>query len=154
MEEAFPMEERRSYEDQKALLLRDDYHMVGILEDDEVKAFLAYYDEGDYCFVEHLATSASMRGSGVGRVLLEAFLKTCTTCVLFEVELPKNEIARRRINFYKRLGCHLYPDIEYIQPSLQKGVKPLQLHIMSTVLLNNVQVKAYCERLYKDIYWI
>lgn len=154
MEEAFPKEERRTYEDQKALFMRDDYHMIGYVVDGTVTSFLAYYEEDGYCFVEHLATRAMTRGSGEGKRLLEAFLQTHKENILFEVELPANEIAQRRIGFYKRLGCHIYPNVYYEQPPLQKGATWLQLYIMSTHVMDENDVREYAKRIHNDVYGI
>ena len=51
--------------------------------------------------------------------------------ICLEVELPDCEIAKRRIEFYKRNGFFLneYP---YEQPAITKGRKPLPLMIMTS----------------------
>ena len=48
---------------------------------------------------------------------------------MLEVELPQDEMSRRRIGFYERCGfelCHL----PYLQPPYRPGDTPLPMHLM------------------------
>lgn len=67
-------------------------------------------------------------------------LLSCRICL--EVEPPENEIAKRRINFYRRNGYFLN-EYSYIQPSLSLGRKQVPLMIMTTESL--VSEKPYEE---------
>ncbi|MCI8448180.1 MAG: hypothetical protein HFH30_07230, partial [Eubacterium sp.] len=51
--------------------------------------------------------------------------------ICLEVELPENDLAKRRIRFYERNGFFLnqYP---YVQPSISKGRSPIPLLIMTS----------------------
>lgn len=155
MEEAFPSDERRSYEGQKALFLRDDYHVCGTVEKGVVKAFIAYYDTKNFCFVEHLASDARKRGSGIGKALFLDTLVHVGKPVILEVEPPITDIAKRRIAFYERMGCYLHDEIGYQQPPLEKQLMPLPLRLMSVGKnYDERQLKNVVTVLYQSVYRI
>lgn len=153
MKESFPLKERRSYDEQKALFQREDYHVFGNVRDGKVLSFIAYYETEKFCFFEHLATRKSQRGNGVGKELLKKCFQHCKKTVIFEVEPPLTSIAQRRIKFYQRLGCHLYSHIPYEQPSFHKGSDAVPLLLMSwPTRLQRNDLIPYIETIYKDIY--
>ncbi|MEG0273591.1 MAG: GNAT family N-acetyltransferase [Longicatena sp.] len=155
MEEAFPIEERRTYEGQKELLNREDYHVCGIVKDGRVQAFITYYEMEDFMFFEHLATHHTTRGSGVGRKLMLEVFNSFHKDIIFEVELPQTTIAKRRIAFYERMGCVLYPNIIYLQPSFHEGCEPLPLHLMSYPnKMEDDVMKQKIMNIYLDVYHV
>lgn len=152
MKEAFPMEERRTSKEQEALFENPHYHVYGLEEDGLLLAFLAAWEFDNFIFGEHLATHASKRGSGIGKVLLEEFRASITKPIILEVEKPDYEMAKRRIGFYERLGFHLYDQVPYEQPSFHHEA-PLPLHLMSDLdNINEQQLKQYINHLYVGVY--
>ena len=155
MKESFPQEERRTYKEQEALFLREDYHVFGNVKDGIVLSFIAYYETDKFCFLEHLATRKSQRGNGVGKELLKKCFQHCRKNVIFEVEPPLTSIAQRRIKFYQRLGCHLYSHIPYEQPSFYKGRKSVPLLLMSwPIRLPREELDSYIKTIYREIYML
>lgn len=153
MEEAFPREERRTYEQQKLLFEREEYHVYGVREGAALVAFIAVYELEKIRFVEHLATVASTRGSGVGKSLFQECLQMDERITVLEVEKPENEMAQRRINFYRRLGGHLYQDIAYVQPPFHEDVEPLPLLLMSWPdRLSKDEVQEIIHTMYTQVY--
>ena len=51
--------------------------------------------------------------------------------ICLEVELPEEEMSKRRIGFYERNGFY-YNDYEYMQPAISKGRNEIPLRIMTT----------------------
>jgi hypothetical protein len=120
---SFPSSERRSYEDQKALLEKHNYEIETNRNDNgELLSFMAIWQLNTSHFIEHLAVSPLSRVEGLGGKSEKP--------VLLEVEHPETEIAKKRIQFYERLGFHLNTH-DYVQPPIQAGEEPLPLHIMS-----------------------
>lgn len=133
MEESFPPDERRTYQEQKALLSNSKYSIY-VLPDDgtkEIKAFLAVWQFDDFAYIEHFAVNPAYRNGGLGSHILQEIKKELSCMICLEVELPDCEIAKRRIEFYRRNGFFLneYP---YEQPAISKGRKPLPLMIMTS----------------------
>ncbi|MBE6051466.1 MAG: GNAT family N-acetyltransferase [Clostridium sp.] len=127
---SFPTIERRTYEGQKKLLNNDLYNVLYFKANEKVAAFLAYWEFEDFIFIEHFAVDENLRGRGTGTKILDDFLINSTKEVILEVELPLEDIAIRRIEFYKRIGFN-FNDYEYMQPPLQKDNEYFELKIMS-----------------------
>lgn len=130
MEKAFPESERRDIDGQRKLLGNPYYHYYILRTDGKISAFLAIWEFPEINFIEHFAVAESLRGKGVGKKFLSAYLSSADKPVFLEVEPPENDIAVRRIGFYKRLGFHLN-SFPYFQPALQEGQKPIPLKIMT-----------------------
>ena len=77
------------------------------------------------------AVSAAARCQGLGSSILNEIKHILSCQICLEVELPKTDLAKRRIAFYKRNGFALN-DYPYIQPALSKGRHPLPLLLMTT----------------------
>ena len=128
---SFPSSERRTYEDQKALLNKSNYEIKTNHDNKgNLLSFMAIWQLETSHFIEHLAVSPLSRGTGIGASVMKEMLKNSEKPVLLEVELPENEIAKKRIQFYERLGFHLN-EHDYVQPPIQPGEEPLPLLIMS-----------------------
>ena len=134
MEKSFPDDEYREYEEQKELFNKPEYSVYvvdGQCGDGRIKAFSAVWEFDEFMFIEHLAVSPDSRNGGIGAAVLNALRNISDKQVCLEVELPDNELARRRIGFYSRNGFRLnnYP---YIQPPMSEGKNPVPLLIMTT----------------------
>ena len=131
MDESFPDKEKRTYSDQLALL--EDKRCKVFVErnkENEIITFLLVWIFNDFCFIEYLATDKRYRNLGLGSRLLNSCIKEFPTPIIIEVEPPENDINKRRIEFYTRLGFHLN-NYKHKQPSLQKHTEPCELLIMS-----------------------
>lgn len=154
MEEAFPYDEYRSYEEQKALLLNPDYniYIVSDQQSKEIKSFITIWRFENFAFIEHFATRTKYRNSGLGSLILNELSNLLKCRICFEVELPDTESAKRRIEFYKRNGFYENP-FKYIQPPISKGKKTIELKIMSSNgLLSKDEFEIIKNTLYKNVY--
>ncbi len=133
MEESFPVDERRTYEEQKALLDNEMYsiYILPDTENDNIKAFIAIWRFDDFAFVEHFAVSSLYRNGGLGALILQEVKKFLSSMICLEVELPEEEMAKRRIGFYERNGFY-YNEYEYMQPAISKDRNEIPLRIMTT----------------------
>ncbi len=85
----------------------------------------------------YLATLPELRGSGIGaecyREVLRRAQESGSSFVFFEVEVPEDspdaEIARRRIEFYRRLGAKLLRGIRLTQ-KMGNHAREVQMNIM------------------------
>lgn len=120
LNEAFPRGERRADEAQRRLLADPRYVVDLLIEGERVKALLIWWRLEGVRFIEHFAVNKAARNGGVGGRLLDGFLRESDCPVALEAELPENDIARRRIGFYKRHGL-LVSDRAYAQQPLRPG---------------------------------
>lgn len=127
--DAFPENERRDLDKQR-LNTRDNamFHPMLIKADGKWVGLLNYWLLGDIAYVEHFATSADLRGHGLGAAAMEAAQHELKRIVL-EVEPPDTPLAQRRIGFYRRCGFSLCQR-PYNQPPYRKGDTPLPMLLM------------------------
>lgn len=141
-EDAFPIEERRSLEDQTEILKNDDYYFDVLIDKGEFIGFIFWWDFETYRYIDHFATSKNIRNKGFGKLILNTFIDSGSKPILLEVELPISTINERRIKFYERIGFKLNPH-NYTVPSSEENQPPLQLLLMSypdSVSQNDVEV--------------
>lgn len=153
MAQSFPPCERRTYEKAEQLLLLPEYHIYTLRgEDGAPCAFLAAWQFEQFRFVEHFAVSRQMRGAGLGSRMMRAFLLQKNLPACLEVEEPVSETARRRVEFYKRLGFVL-TNFGYIQPNLQKSQDQVSLKMMSFPhTLSSAEFESVKQMLFARVY--
>ncbi len=154
MTESFPGVERRTREDQRALLRKPAYR-VWMLEDEGREiGFLAFWRFADFIYGEHFAFRNACRGKGVGTRVLRRMLRESLPLV-GEVEPPDTEQARRRIALYAREGFTVYPDYAYWQQPLRRGDPPTPLLLMSSRADETPQtLDRYRDVLYREVYGV
>lgn len=131
MEKSFPSIERRDFNGQKELFYNDFYNVIGYKDsNDKVCAFLAFWNFNEFNFIEHFAVDDNLRGKGIGTELFNYYLQNTDKPTVLEVELPEDEISKRRIKYYERMGMKMN-HYDYRQPPLQKEKPLLPLKIMS-----------------------
>ncbi|MFR9649786.1 MAG: GNAT family N-acetyltransferase [Rikenellaceae bacterium] len=116
---AFPENERRGLDYHTETMNRELFHCDVVLDSDEPIGILFWWDLSDFIFVEHLATTPAVRGKGYGNQILNELIASSNRPILLEVEHPEDELSRRRIGFYERMGFILnhHP---YRHPSYQQ----------------------------------
>lgn len=127
---SFPSDERRTLKSQQELIKNNQYSFFKVTKDEALVAIIAIWNFQDFLFIEHLAAKKEMRGKGIGTELLKEYLSKSKKQIVLEVERPKNEIANKRIEFYKKIGFKLN-DFDYIQPSYGIDKKPIPLLLMT-----------------------
>lgn len=130
MEQSFPACERRGKAEHYAEFDKTQFHSLCYCPKG-LAGFMNYWDFGEFVFLEHFAVSPSLRGNGIGAMLMEQ-LKAAVQCpIVLEAEPEEiGEIALRRTRFYKRLGFHVN-EYEYYQPPISDNEQPVPLKLLS-----------------------
>ena len=152
MEESFPEEERRPYEEQRALLECKDYSIYVHIVKEEIVAFFGVWRLSGFDFIEHFAVKETHRNGGIGTKLLRELLILLKKPVILEVEPPTEKLTKSRIQFYERNGFALN-DYDYFQPPISKGRSRIPLMIMTYP--NQITVSQYeniRNALYQEVY--
>lgn len=156
MEQSFPEDERRTYEEQKGLLENPLYHIYVLqdMEESSIQAFAAVWIFEGMLFLEHFAVHSRYRNLGLGARMLHEIVTKLGKMVVLEVEPPETELAARRIDFYRRNGFffHTYP---YIQPAMSDGRKEIPLFLMTSE--RAISEEEFCEirdLLYEQVYHV
>ena len=125
MQASFPDDEYRPYEEQIALFQELEYRIYYM-----PAGFLAVWEFESFIYIEHFAVDPALRNSGTGSAMLQELVKQYQKPICLEVELPEDELTRRRIGFYERNGF-VFNEYPYIQPPISKGKSPVPLRIMT-----------------------
>ena len=154
IEASFPEDEYRTYDEQKALLDNEAYEVYTVLnyDDNTIKSFIAVLEFDYFVFIEHFAVNPTHRNNGVGSEFLRKFVRMQEKIVCLEVEPPDNEMASRRIGFYKRNNFFLnkYP---YTQPPISVGKNPVNLLIMTYGrYINNMEFAKIKKEIFTQVY--
>lgn len=131
LQSSFPLDEYRTYDEQKALFDLPAYTVYLLFDGDLPRpaGMMAVWTLEDFAFLEHFAIDPALRNRGLGSGMLTE-LKALSPCPLcLEVELPDTPLAKRRIGFYERNGF-VFHDYAYTQPPMSKGRAPVPLRIM------------------------
>ena len=120
---SFPAMERRTLAGQRLAMANPRYRLDAWHEDGRFTGFMGWWDFGTFRFVEHLATDPSARSGGVGSRILKQWMESEKTPVILEIDPPEDDISRRRLGFYRRLGCVENP-MEHSHPYYQGTPAP------------------------------
>ncbi len=144
MEESFPICERRSFIDAKEVLEEENYTLFHIEEGERI-GFISVWNLDGFCFIEHFVIFPKFRNQGFGSKVL-SLAKDKFKRLVLEAEPGVTEIARRRLDFYKRNGfCQ--NEFKYMQPAYRDGEDDIEL-----VLLSFPKTLNYAEKAVKEIY--
>lgn len=114
--------------------------------------FITWWDFGGFVYGEHFAMLPECRGVGIGGEVIDRFVAEAGKPVVLEVELPTNDMARRRIGFYERHGFVLC-DAEYVQPPYDAGGGCVPMRLMSHGMsLDAEAFERVRDTLYIDVY--
>ena len=128
---AFPISERRDTEEQRDYADNKNEFIANIIVDNAKPiGFINYWNLEDIYYIEHFAIDTSMRNGGYGQKTLNVIKHILNDKpIVLEVELPDDEIKKRRINFYSRNGFVLQQH-NYTQPPYRRGGESLPMKLM------------------------
>ena len=129
LHESFPEEERRDDDMQRYNTDNNPLFTAYLITDDTI-GLITLWKLSGFLYVEHLATSPSVRNKGYGKMIMQALLNNFPDSkIVLEVELPEDELSKRRIGFYERNGFTLC-EKPYMQPPYRKSGSPIPMYIM------------------------
>ena len=147
MQASFSDDEYRPYDEQLALFEEPEYRIYYM-----PAGFLAVWEFESFIYIEHFAVDPALRNSGTGSVMLQELVKQYQKPICLEVELPEDELTRRRIGFYERNGF-VFNEYPYIQPPISKGKSPVPLRIMTYKSeITREEFQKMKEILYRRVY--
>lgn len=154
---SFPADERRDLPDQRDNIDNNPDFTLLLAEDDgKPIGFFTLWNFGDFCYCEHFAIDSVSRNKGYGSKTLRLILNNLRNPLVLEVELPDNDLSRRRIDFYRRNGFTLLDKYHYVQPPYRIGGTQLPLHLMiynpqgSTVDISKITATIH-NKVYPDL---
>ncbi len=140
--ESFPLNERRTPEQQKVVLKAPGYQLDLYLSDEKVIGFIGWWRSQEFVFAEHFAIAPEFREKGLGSAVLKQFIEEMTIPVILEIELPVDELTRRRLRFYESAGFFMNKHLHF-QPPYHSGDQPIQMNILTWK--NQISDKLYLQ---------
>lgn len=138
LERSFPEEECASKAQMREWFKRETSRAFIMLANEPDRApqrigfFLGSQLDG-FFFGEYMAVDPQMRNKGYGRRFFYRLEDILNQPMVFECELPEDsEMARRRYEFYLRLGFFHY-EYDYAMPALREGDDPIPMCLMGGV---------------------
>lgn len=167
--QSFPIDEQRPVESIARLLNEEPrYTMYAIVDDNyaaelqtqsqqpianspKALGLLTTWEFNDFIYIEHIAIDPTLRSQGYGSEALKAFIHEHGKPIVLEAEPPTDEMTRRRIRFYERIGLTLY-DYPYIQPAYTEESLPVELRLMGTIDTENIPLDKVSDTLHREVY--
>ena len=147
MQSSFSDDDYRPDDEQLALFEEPEYRIYYM-----PAGFLAVWEFESFIYIEHFAVDPALRNSGTGSAMLQELVKQYQKPICLEVELPEDELTRRRIGFYERNGF-VFNEYPYIQPPISKGKSPVPLRIMTyRSEITREEFQKMKEILYRRVY--
>ncbi len=130
-ETSFPIFEQRTATQQEDAFQDERYRLLAFEEGHEFVGFISCWQFAAYCYVEHFAISAHLRGKGYGSRLLQAFVEQTPTMVILEIDPVIDKMTEARLRFYK--ACHFAENAyEHHHPPYRDGFQPHPLTVLSS----------------------
>lgn len=126
---SFPLFERRTLKDQVDVMKNNNFYCTGIINYNSIIGILFYWELDKYIYIEHFAIDKEHRGRNYGSSVLKKFEKT-NKAIILEIDPPVDEISKRRLDFYNKLGFKLN-DYEHCHESFRKNHKPYFMKVLS-----------------------
>ena len=128
---SFPPEEYRNLDEwQRYTDEKEEFHNNVIQDDGRPIGLFTYWEFGPFVYGEHFAIDPALRNGGYGQTALQCICQQLARPIVIEVEMPDNDLARRRIAFYQRNGFTLWLK-PYLQPPYQPGYPSLPMYLMA-----------------------
>ena len=146
---AFPENERRS-DSQFLALFKNPHASVksSSLEGENI-GYLVVWNLSEFLYIEHFEVFPDFRGQNMGSQVMQNLNKEYSRIVLEAEPEDLDELAKRRIGFYKRNGF-VVSDKDYIQPSYGPGKSALNLYLLTS--WNAEDTNLIKEELYDIVY--
>ena len=154
---SFPPEERRDWSDIKRLISQDvsPYNIEVIEQNETFVGFISWWNLEQFCYIEHFAIEERLRGAGIGTLAIKTFVEKINNGVVFEVELPNlNEMAKRRIDLYRRNGFVAHEMFGYIQPSYGEGLPSVPMMLMSANNVSDIDLPFIAKTIHRFVYGV
>ncbi|MBD8390308.1 GNAT family N-acetyltransferase [Dysgonomonas sp. BGC7] len=144
---SFPVFEQRSQEQQSAAFKNNSYCLVALVKGDKLASFISYWEFDDYIYIEHLAVNSELRGQNIGSFTLSKFAQNNRKILLLEIDPLVDEVSKRRLCFYKKLGYKVNP-YHHHHPAYRQGYDSHELLVLS---LSEVLSENMYNRFYSDL---
>jgi ribosomal protein S18 acetylase RimI-like enzyme len=140
---SFPLNERRTIEQQSAIINKSGYCLNVCISDNQIIGFISHWTVKEFIFIEHLAIAPEFRNKGYGNLILKSFIAGNPILIILEIEIPVDNTSRARLRFYESL-CFKMNDHNHFQPPYHNGHEPVPMKILTyPVEVNDLQYQQF-----------
>lgn len=167
-ENIFPKSEQKTKENFKKVFNNQEYSIFIIQKNTDVLGFCIFFAPKslDFILLEYMAIKENLRSFGMGSELFlfsikTLFLQNERKPILIEIDSPhkndENAISnQKRANFYRKNGCKVVNDFEYIL-GLKSELLPPKMEMLiygyeNEFIVKN-QLKSYVQDIYEKVYF-
>lgn len=151
-EASFPPSERRGPRAQAAVFADSRYRLDAWLDGTRLVGFMGWWDFGGFRYIEHVAVAPEARSGGYGGKIVTAWMRQGDTPVYLEIEQVVDEITRRRLGFYQRLGFIETP-MTHVQPPYQGAGAGVPMQVLSwPVALTDREYERFSKLLFHEVW--
>jgi ribosomal protein S18 acetylase RimI-like enzyme len=148
-ENAFPIEEKRPIERHIKLMKENPlFRFYAAMKGEKVIGMIVLWELNDFTYLDYLAVSQDYRNKGYGKLMIRQLQQLYDSLIVLEVEMPDNDLAKRRIKFYTQLGFNLL-DFPYFMPKYNNPKEPFPMLLMS---FPNIINNSMCEYVMSQIH--
>ncbi len=152
LENAFPYEERRDFQDYEIYFKNKHFKPFEIVDSTKAVGLVNLWLFESYIYIEHLLIDPELRSGGYGTKAIELVKKLYKKPIILEAEAPETEIQIKRIRFYEKSGFKINP-YSYLQPSFHNG-EPVPLKLLSyPELLTQDQYDLFIKETRENVYF-
>ena len=126
---SFSYHELREEASQERIMSHPQYHFDCVYDGTCWAGLILYWETESFIYVEHFCVDPSMRGHGLGTLILAELAKTNKPIIL-EIDPLTDDVAIRRKGFYERCG-YVANGFAHIHPPYQAANHGHTLIVMS-----------------------
>lgn len=156
MQTAFPLEERRNNYLQREFTDNHPLFICNLISNQENPVgLITYWDLDTFYYIEHFAIDSQIRNMGYGKRTLSLLKGFLHKPIVLEVEVPNDELTRKRISFYQSQGFHLHDSFPYLQPPYREEDNWLPLKLMSYGKEYTIEELEKCkDKIHQNVYGV
>lgn len=147
----FDYDERRDYASAYDQLDNKAFTFYAIEENNQNIGFISVWECKEFTYVEHFAIDTVYRQCGYGGKAIEMILERYPFVIL-EIELPNDEMKKKRLHFYEKHGF-VQNHFPYVQPPYHVHGNSVPMMVLSYPYAVQDE-KAIVQELYRRVYQV
>lgn len=148
---AFRPDERREPAELNLLLDSEVFHYFLITHYGQPAGLVALWQFDTFVYLEHFAVSEQLRNKKIGERAMKLLCNNIEKPLILESEHPVNEMAERKLGFYKRQGFQILDD-EYIQPAYGGDKQPVNMLLLGNTMFSKEEIATIVSTIKSKVY--
>ncbi len=141
---SFPDYEKRTLSMHEEAAKDSRFELKAIYDNEKYIGFIFYWDISPFIFIEHFAIDEKARNKSYGsKIINKVISDNPNSTIILEIDPPIDEISKRRLSFYSRLGF-VNNDILHYNLPYKKDLELYRLNLLSHGrLIDDLEYKLF-----------